>query len=468
MVVENERISNQRKIKSISASHVNIHIPENNISNTIYSMASSKKLYVGEYLAKGTYKTVFNVVEHILPDGVQNEEINLTPQYLEKIYIIVNPDVDVNDVVVSRIPLYIDNYERNIENINLHLMFASMNSAPQIYGVVFVAESTDHNGIQHIETNQISISPGIHIGNPYEPINYREENINVFIFQERCIMDLKKQMSTAVLNIKNDAIPESAIESMIFNHLDDSISRYVDEMEIIELDYNTGNVCIQKIDGSQKYIWTSFDFDTVFTRSFRSLPLTLKRNFAYFAKIYMILLMMITISYSFREPRRASTGSASSNAKIQKIKNIISEKLTSVYHISFNTIVEMLIFFDDYKPGKKYWDYEIFTRSYNPENTLTHYAGEYFVTNFHQRRSSDVLPEHIQEVYNQYPSAKTKVATLVCSILGLELGGGESLSKTMRLGGKRKKSKKSILTKKHLNKRASTYTNARTKKSNTK
>lgn len=444
-------------------------------------MASSKKLYVGEYLAKGTYKTVFNVVEHILPDGVQNEEINLTPQYLENIYIIVNSGIDVNDVVVSRIPLYIDDYERNIENINLHLMFASMNSAPQIYGVVFVAESTDHNGIQHIETNQISISPGIHIGNPYEPINYREENISVFIFQERCIMDLKKQMSTAVLNIKNDAIPESEIESMIFNHLDDSISRYVDEMEIIELDYNTGNVCIQKIDGSQKYIWTSFDFDTVFTRSFRSLPLTLKRDFAYFAKIYMIVLMMITISYSFREPRRASngraspgrasTGSASSNAKIQKIKNIISEKLTSVYHIGFNTIVEMLIFFDDYKPGKKYWDYEIFTRSYNPENTLTHYAGEYFVTNFHQRRSSDVLPEHIQEVYNQYPSAKTKerLATLICGILGLDLGGGgESLSKTMRLGGKRKKSKKSILTKKHLNKRASTYTNARTKKSNSK
>lgn len=440
-------------------------------------MASSKKLYVGEYLAKGTYKTVFNVVEHILPDGVQNEEINLTPQYLENIYIIVNSGIDVNDVVVSRIPLYIDDYERNIENINLHLMFASMNSAPQIYGVVFVAESTDHNGIQHIETNQISISPGIHIGNPYEPINYREENISVFIFQERCIMDLKKQMSTAVLNIKNDAIPESAIESMIFSYLDDSISRYVDEMEIIELDYNTGNVCIQKIDGSQKYIWTSFDFDTVFTRSFRSLPLTLKRDFAYFAKIYMIVLMMITISYSFREPRRASngraspgrasTGSATPNAKIQKIKNIISEKLTSVYHIGFNTIVEMLIFFDDYKPGKKYWDYEIFTRSYNPENTLTHYAGEYFVPNF-QRRNSDVLPEHIQEVYKQYPSAKERVATLVCGILGLELGGGESLSKTTRLGGRRKKSKKSILTKKHLNKRASTYTNARTKKSNSK
>jgi hypothetical protein len=40
-------------------------------------------------------------------------------------------------------------------------------------------------------------------------------------------------------------------------------------------------------------------------------------------------------------------------------------------------------------------------------------------------------------------------------------------SKTIRLGG-RKKSKKSILIKKHLNKRASTYTNARTKKSNSK
>jgi len=40
-------------------------------------------------------------------------------------------------------------------------------------------------------------------------------------------------------------------------------------------------------------------------------------------------------------------------------------------------------------------------------------------------------------------------------------------SKTIRLGGRRK-SKKSILIKKHLNKRASTYTNARTKKSNSK
>jgi hypothetical protein len=40
-------------------------------------------------------------------------------------------------------------------------------------------------------------------------------------------------------------------------------------------------------------------------------------------------------------------------------------------------------------------------------------------------------------------------------------------SKTIRLGGRRK-SKKSILIKKHLNKRASKYTNARTKKSNSK
>jgi len=209
-------------------------------------MASSKQLYVGEYLAKGTHKIVFNVAENILRDGVQYEDINLTPEYLEQIYIIVDPSIDTNAVVVSRIPLYIDDYERNIENINLHLLFASMNNAPQIYGVVFVAENTGYNGIQHIETNKFNISPGIRIINPYKPIDYQDKNISVFIFQERCIMDLKKQITNMVSNIRSTAVQESTIESMIFSHLDDSISRYVDEMEIIELDYKTGNVCLQK------------------------------------------------------------------------------------------------------------------------------------------------------------------------------------------------------------------------------
>lgn len=429
-------------------------------------MASTKKLYVGEYLAKGMHKTVFNVVEYILPDGVKypDGDISLTQEHLEQIHIDVNSTIDACNLVVSRVPLYSDDYERNIENINLHLMFASMNNAPQIYGVVFVAENDGS-----IETNKSNISPGIHIGNPYEPNDYIEKNISVYIFQERCIMDLKKQIDNMVSNIKNDVLTENTIDEIIFGHLDNSISRYVDEMEIIELDYKTGNICLQKIDGPQKYKWTSFDFETIFTRSFRSLPLTLKKDFAKYAKMYMVILMLVTVSYSFRiMPKHAKL-----NAEIQKIKNIIKEKLTSVYHIDFNTIIEMLTFFDDYKPGEEHWDYEIFTRYYNPEKILFHYAGEYFGANFAKRRSDSVLPSPIQEEYKKYSPVKSKdrTATLVCGILGLELngdGGGYSLSKTTRLGGRKRRSKKSILVKKHLNKRASTYTNARTKKSNPK
>ncbi len=433
-------------------------------------MASSKHLYVGEYLAKGTFKTIFNVVEHILPDGVQNEDrdINITPHHLEKINIIVNTDLDANDVVVSRIPLYIDDYKQSIENINLHLMFASMNNAPQIYGVVFVDESTDSTGIKHIETNKFSISPGIRIIDPYKPIDYREKDISVFIFQERCIMDLKKQIDNMVSNIKNDVITESTIESiiesMIFNHLDDSISLYVDEMEFIELDYKVQNICLQKIDGPQKYKWTSFDFGTIYTLNFSSLPRDLKYKFAKNSKIYMMILMLITVSYSFRKSRHADPG-----VKIRKIKEIISNKLTSDYQINFNTIVDMLDFFDEYKYDG---EHKFFTRLCHPEFNLTHYAGGYFIADFNRRRSSDVLPEHIQAEYQKYsPSQQNKrTATLVCGILGLEFGSNtDSLSNTMRLGGKRRrKSKKSILIKKHLNKRASKYTNARTKKSNSK
>ena len=427
-------------------------------------MASTKKLYVGEYLAKGMHKTVFNVVEHILPDGVKNldQDISLTPEQLEQICIDVNSTIDVNSVVVSRIPLYTDDYEKNIENINIHLMFASLKNAPQKYGGVFVAES---NG--SIETNESIISPGIHIGNPYEPDDYIEKNISVYIFQERCIMDLKKQIDNIVSNIKKAIKPESTIDEIIFGHLDDSILRYIDEMEIIELDYKSTNICLQKIDGPQKYKWTSFDFETIFTRSFRSLPLALKKDFAKYAKMYMVILMLVTVSYSFRTPKHVKPAD-----EIKEIKNIIKEKLTTVYHINFNTIIEILTFFDDFKPGEEHWDYEIFTRNYNPEQTLFHYAGEYFGPNFANRHSDTLLPEHIQEDYKKYGPVKSKerTATLVCGILGLELngGGGCSLLKTTRLGGRKTRSKKSILTKKHLNKRASTYTNARTKKSNPK
>jgi len=147
-----------------------------------------------------------------------------------------------------------------------------------------------------------------------------------------------------------------------------------------------------KIDGPQKYKWTSFDFETLFTRSFRSLPPDLKDEFAKYAKIYMVVIMFVTISYSFRQPRHIQP-----DDEIQKIKNIIKEKLTSVYHIDFNVIVGMLTFFDDFKLGGKYWDYEIFTRKHNPESNLTHYAGEYFGADFLR----DVVIIYYRNIFKQ-------------------------------------------------------------------
>lgn len=382
-------------------------------------MDSIKKLYVGEYLAKGMHKIVFNVADHILPKGIQYPDGHISAKHLEQIYIDVSSTINASDLVVSRVPLYSDDYKRNIENINLHLMFASMNNAPRIYGVVFVAEIDGS-----IQINKSTISPGIHIGNPYEPIDYHDKNISVYIFQEKCIMDLKTQIDNMVSDIKKTTKTESIIEEIIFGHLNDNVSRYVDEMEIIELDYKTPNICLQKSDSPQKYRWTSFDFETIFTRSFGSLPSTMKRDFAKYAKIYMVILMLVTVSYSFRRKPYA-----------EKIKNIITEKLTSVYHIDFNTIIEMLTFFDDYKLGG---DYEIFTRDYNPEKILFNYAGEYFGPNFANRRSDSLLPEHIQTVYGPAKS-KERIAILVCGILGLDItDGGGGYAKNYAFGWEKK------------------------------
>ena len=402
-------------------------------------MDSKKRLYIGDFLAEGSSKAVFKVGANVWNDTkhasypsyrIQTREHNfiLSETELKNIFVEVDPSVDSNTVVVARSELYnYDDYVKTINDIKLHLMFAKTGNAPQIYGILFFLELKNQKkySIQPLDINNVEYNI---------PRSYFDDcYISIFVFQEKCINDLKTRISNIYGNITKfsssiehydlliDTFLKRMVDEEIIQHLDTSVGNYVDTLQTIELDYKPANICLQKTVSASasastpdSYKWTSFDYDMNFTREFGQIPEDLtatdgksvKAEFAKYAKLYMKIIFFVLLSYGFRTNQKSEKIKQIS----EKIKTIISEKIQSVYGIQYDTILETLRFFNDFGLYRKYAFFKIFAGNKTPEYMLEFYAEQYFGYN-------GILPDSIKDIYNSSLDPKERTTILVCYIL---------------------------------------------------
>jgi hypothetical protein len=408
-------------------------------------MDSKKRLYIGDFLAEGSSKAVFKVGASVWNNSkhashpsyrIETNEHNfiLSPTELKNIFVEVDPSINTDDVVVARSELYdYINYVKTINAIKLHLMFAKSGNAPQIYGILFFLESKTQRKylIKPLDINNVEYN--------IELIDFDKCFISMFVFQEKCINDLKTRISNIYGNItkissKNqdynlfiDTFLNNMVDEEITEHLDKSVENYVDTLQTIELDYKPANICLQKISASSSasasvsasassgsYKWTSFDYDMNYTRKFGEIPedlitsdgKSIKAEFAKYAKLYMKIMFFVLLSYIFK------TNQTSGKIKqiSDKIKTILSEKIQNMYGIRYDTILETLRFFNEFGLNRKYASLKIFTGKYTPEYMLDHYARHYF-------DYSVILPQSIIDTYNNALDSKERLTILICYIL---------------------------------------------------
>ena len=415
-------------------------------------MDSKKRLYIGDFLAEGSSKAVFKVGASIRSDPnysiiTANHNFTLSQTELNRIFVEVDPSINSDDVVVARSEFYnYEDYVKTINDIKLHLMFAKSGNAPQIYGILFFIELKNQKKylIKSLDINDVENN----IPRPYFVDCY----INMFVFQEKCVNDLKTHISNIYNKITKisssiqnydfliDTFLNKMVDEEITEHLDTSIGNYIDTLQTIELDYKPANICLQKIEttvsvsasasASASYKWTSFDYDMNFTREFGHIPEDLiadgksvKSEFAKYAKLYMKIIFFVSLSYSFR------TNQTSGKIKqiTDKIKTILSEKIQNMYGISYDIILETLHFFNDFGLYRKYSFLKIFSGKHTPEYMLEFYAEQYFGYN---GIGKVILPISIKDIYNSALGPKERTTILICYILQIPTLKLSSLTKS--------------------------------------
>ncbi len=427
-------------------------------------MDATKRLYIGDFLAEGSCKKVFNVAASIRSsvdyiDKYKKLRFRLPQHILQNIYVDVPPEIDSKDVVVSRIVFrnYYD-YENNINNVNSHLLFAKQGYAPKIYGIVTFIEPKPHNLSGSIVFARIPGYP-----TPLDQLKkdlkeelFSDNFITMYIFQEKCITDLRTQIDRIynkikIINSKRPEIVDKALNEMIDNrvvkYLDDSINMYIDTIGSIELDYKPGNICLQKIDESESesasastsastsasapinYKWTSFDFDVGFTRKINEIPEETKLMFVENAKIYMKVIFFITLSYCFRTRIISDPETTELN---EKAINVMAEKIKGIYHIDYDVILKMIKYFVTFNfiknkslkifEGDPIGDYPYMKNT--PEYMLRFYAEQYYNQYNDQYGKILVLKtDKIKEAYHNNINPIERDAKIICGILGLDFPG---------------------------------------------
>jgi hypothetical protein len=338
-------------------------------------MAATKRLYIGDFLAEGSCKKVFNVAASIRSSGDYIDKdkkiwFRLSQHILQNIFVDVPPEIDSKDVVVSRILFEnISDYSNNINNVNSHLLFAKQGYAPKIYGIVISADPKRHNLSGSIQFLSVPGYP-----TPLDRLQknlkeelFRNNTVIMYIFQEKCINSLRTQIyyrydEIKKINITHTKIIDKRLNKMfdtrVVPYLDDSINMYIDTFNMIELDYKPENICLQKIDEpdsisasasasalapvEDKYKWTSFDFDVGFTRKINEIPEVIKPEFVKNAKIYMKVIFFITLSFRFRNGMISDLKTTELN---ERAINVMAEKIKGIYHIDYDVILEMIDFF---------------------------------------------------------------------------------------------------------------------------
>lgn len=435
-------------------------------------MDAKKRLYIGDFLAEGSSKAVFKVGASIRSDGDYNDKvknknhvpkkpITLTQNILEKIYVEVPPEIDSNDIAVSRIAFtgYID-YYNNINNLNFHLFFGRSGYAPKIYGIVTSVEPNPKaaNPIKALGFSRVPGYPAPLSGlnKNFPPEMFTNNFVTMYIFQEKCIADLKtdiegiynnkiKKISTTYPRIIDRALNEM-FDNKIVKYLDTSIDTYIDTIGAIELDYKPGNICLQKIDEpdllaytpdlasasvstENKYKWTSFDFDDSFTRGIKQVPEVIKSEFVKYAKLYMKVIFFSTLAFSFRTNIFSSTKTKDIN---EMATLVMAKKIKEVYHIDYDVILEMISFFvgfnKNHNPGLKVFSSHSIPghpyMSNTPEYMLRFYAEQYYNIDYGSSgKRLSFKSKQIEDAYNDNTNPVERDAKIICGILGLDFPG---------------------------------------------
>ena len=475
-------------------------------------------IYIYDYLNKGSTKIVFTAGVYprnrmIEYKNLNNDVFSLEVEQLQQIYVGIYYIKKVQkssfgsgiSVVVSCIMTNTPKEYRDcIENIRLQERFYSYQMATKIYGIVIMEEVKTLVSQKEPSSEKAIVEPNEIIEYEYHRWNITDDRENdfdrflstaqslvdngfkktFFVFQERCDFDVVKYVKNEIekkTRIWDGMYPINSEFETIVDKIDNNMSIHVKkyiEHGYIDTDYKPGNVCIIQSTGSassatsasatissshDEQIWTGFDFDIQFVHDIKGLDKSFKKK----CELYMIIQFYVTFSYivvSYRE----------------HFVPIILKILQKKHKITKKTINDIVYYF--YNINTHF--IEQYTTEYNKDiftsyRSLLDYASRYFTINI-LNTLDPVEQERIKS--DQKHNTPKYLVNVICAIfrfVGTPKSSPVSSPKSMSVpvyvpSPKSRKSsakpggRKVNSSKKHLNKRASTNTNAITKKSKSK
>lgn len=475
------------------------------------------KYYIANYINKGSSKVVFSSAfsprTTTLIQGT--DTIRLSKHQLNNIYIELDSTLSINFdkvAVACIITSSIEKQRECIENIRLQQLFFSNKMATKIYGIVIMEEEKRlvNAEIQQKPNDGSKYNKDEWTSEPEYSYHYTYHRWNMaddresgfdtflqtaqtllenglkktfFVFQERCDFDVVEYVKTEIEKTMRNWDGMSSIK-LEFKTIVDKIDHYM-SMHVkkyithgyIDTDYKPSNVCIIQSTGSASAVassvaaasstsneqtWKSFDFDIKFVHDIKGFDTVFKQN----CKLYMIIQFYVTFLYievSYRE----------------YFVQIISKILRENHNITKKTIDYIVYYF--YNINAHF--IELYTTEYKdiytPYISLLNYTSPYFTKNIlntlnpvEQKRINDERKQNTpQYLVNAICAIFRFVGTPKSSPVSSPKSSPKSLSvpspksrKSLEKSGGRKVNS----SKKHLNKRASTNTNAITKKSKSK
>lgn len=482
------------------------------------------KYYIAKYINRGSSKVVFSSAFSPRTTEIRQstDTISLSRHQLNNIYIELDStlSIDFDKVVVACIiTSSIEKQRECIENIRLQQLFFSNNMATKIYGIVIMEEEQQlvNPAIEQKPNDGSKYNKEEWTSEPEYSYHYTYHRWNMaddresgfdtflptaqtllenglkktfFVFQERCDFDVVEYVENEIeKNTRNwDGIRsiESEFE-MIVEKIDHYMSRHIKkyiEKGYIDTDYKPDNICILHSDGldsvaassvaastaHDKQTWKSFDFDIRYIHDIKGLD----KSFKKYCKLYMIIQFYVIFSnivVLYRE----------------HFVPIISEILRKKHKITKNTIRKVIIFFADFNEQfHEQYETEYNKNIYTPFRSLMNYASRYFnkniLTNLDSVEKKRIADEHkdnkreylVNAVWAIFGFSGTSshTSTSKSSHTSSSKSSHTSSSKSSHTSSSKSSAKpggrKVNSSKKHLNKRASTNTNAITKKSKSK
>ena len=482
------------------------------------------KYYIAKYINRGSSKVVFSSAFSPRTTEIRQstDTISLSRHQLNNIYIELDStlSIDFDKVVVACIiTSSIEKQRECIENIRLQQLFFSNNMATKIYGIVIMEEEKRlvNAEIQQKPNDGSKYNKEEWTSEPEYSYHYTYHRWNMaddresgfdtflptaqtllenglkktfFVFQERCDFDVVEYVENEIekkTRIWDGIHPIRSEFETIVEKIDHYMSRHIKkyiEKGYIDTDYKPDNICILHSDGlasvfgpttssdassaHDKQTWKSFDFDIRYIHDIKGLD----KSFKKYCKLYMIIQFYVIFSnivVLYRE----------------HFVPIISEILRKKHKITKNTIRKVIIFFADFNEQfHDQYETEYNKNIYTPFRSLMNYASRYFnkniLTNLDSVEQKRITDEHkdnkrvylVNAVWAIFGFSGTSVSSHTSSHTSSSKSSHISSSKSSHTSSSKSSAKpggrKVNSSKKHLNKRASTNTNAITKKSKSK